>query len=322
MSTPAEPTGTIGIRLDDTTSDTLTLPSGRKLGYAQYGAPNGTPILYMHGFPSSRLEGAMFEPIAHKLGARIIAIDRPGFGLSSPPPPDQPPRTLLSAAQDVHALTQHLGLRRYGVLGISGGGPYALACAKALPAEELRAVCIVCGIGSPDMGYRGMQFPNYLGWTYGQRWLPGLVRWWFGRQPDARLDLSDEERLRLMRRGFEKEKAGMHPKDVAFFGDENWMKMRLRLTRETYAQGLMGMSDDYRVLNSDFGFRIEDIRKDLPVQVWHGDKDVFAPTRHGREVAKRLGDNATLHITDDTHASISKDRQEGWMGDLVKAIRG
>lgn len=250
----------------DGPASVIELSDGRKLGYATYGDPNGVPFVYCAGFPSSSKEGAGLHPEALKVGARIISVDRPGYGSSSP----HKERTLFSHAQDVEALTNHLELQRYGVLGISGGGPYALACARSLPADKLRAVAIVCGLGSPDMTYAGMNWTSWLGWTYGQRWFPWLCRWWTGFDPGARLDLSEEERVSRMRKNFEKGKAKMDPKDAAMFGDQDFMWMHIRRSTEVFKQGMDGFSNDFRVLNSDFGFKIEDIRKDLPVLMWHG----------------------------------------------------
>lgn len=100
------------IVLSPDTSTTLTLPSGRLLGYAQYGSPNGTPILYQHGLPGSRLEGIHLHTTALSLNIRIIATDRPGIGLSSP----HPGRTLHDWASDIQFLTETLHLSEYAVL--------------------------------------------------------------------------------------------------------------------------------------------------------------------------------------------------------------
>jgi hypothetical protein len=99
-------------RLDNDSSATLTLPDGRKLGYAQYGSPNGKAILYHHGFPGSRIEAAAFHELSSELGLRMIAIDRPGHGWSSPHPASK----LLDWPKDVERLTEHLGLESYSVL--------------------------------------------------------------------------------------------------------------------------------------------------------------------------------------------------------------
>lgn len=302
--------------LDNSSSASLILPDGRKLGYAEYGAPTGEPILYQHGFPGCRIEAAGLDREATKVGARIIAIDRPGYGWSSP----HSTGTLLSRAQDVEVLANHLGLKRYGVLGISGGGPYALACARSLPADRLRAVSIVCGLGSPDMGYWGMAWMHYAGWTFGQRLFPSLCKWYFSRDPTARLDLSRAERLACIRQAFDKDEPTMPPKDAAMLGNKNFMAMSLRRGEEVFTQGTNGLGDDFRLLNSDFGFKIEDIRKDLPVQLWHGKHDTFVPLQHAEKTAARLGDNAHLRVLGETHASIWE-RKEEYLGELVKAIK-
>jgi hypothetical protein len=98
--------------LADDTSDTLTLPDGRKLGYAQYGSRTGKPIFYMHGLPGSRIEAARLDGIGREFGAYIIALDRPGYGLSSP----DPGRTLLGFPKDLEALANHLGINSFAIL--------------------------------------------------------------------------------------------------------------------------------------------------------------------------------------------------------------
>lgn len=91
---------------------TFTLPDGRKLGYAQYGAMTGKPILFFHGLPACRIEGAYFHQLGLKHGARIIATDRPGLGLSSP----HPGRTLLDYPKDIEKLVEYLDLKEYAVM--------------------------------------------------------------------------------------------------------------------------------------------------------------------------------------------------------------
>lgn len=99
-------------RLDNDASATFTLPDGRKLGYAQYGSLTGRAFFFLHGLPGSRIEAAWFEELCLKLGARIIGVDRPGIGWSSP----HPGGTLLDHPKDIEQLAQHLELNSYGVL--------------------------------------------------------------------------------------------------------------------------------------------------------------------------------------------------------------
>lgn len=237
--------------LDDSSSTVLALPDGRKLGYASYGTPKGTPIIYVSGYPSSRIDGAGLHPEALTTGAYIICVDRPGYGLSSP----HEGRSLSSFANDVEALAEHLGLERYGVLGISGGGPYALACARMLPTDKLRGVAIVCGLGSRDMGYWGMSWLNYLGWTFGQRWFPWLCMRYMSQDPGARLDLEEGERFKLMQKNLEKGMRSMHTKDVTMFGDPDYMWLHIRFSGNLCAGHRWSCG---RFSSAERGFRLHD----------------------------------------------------------------
>jgi pimeloyl-ACP methyl ester carboxylesterase len=125
----------------------IKLRDGRLLGYAEFGAPEGMPVFYFHGFPGSRLDYLFFDDgeVAMENNARIIAVDRPGMGQSA----FKRGRQILDWPDDVIALADALRIDRFGVLGISGGGPYAAACAFKIPAR-LTATGIVCGMGPSD----------------------------------------------------------------------------------------------------------------------------------------------------------------------------
>lgn len=143
---------------------TLTLPDGRALGFASLGDPAGRPVLYCHGFPGSRLEPAMLAGLATARGARLIAVDRPGYGLSSP----APGAAWLDLAEDQARLCEHLGLGRVAVVGVSGGGPLAMALAHLL-GPRVGAVALVNAV-PPSPARFGP-------------WLRRLV--WLGRHPGA-----------------------------------------------------------------------------------------------------------------------------------------
>ena len=106
VSSPAPPPE------EDEISSTITLPDGRKLGYAQYGSQTGRPVILHHGLACSRLDAAFFHEVGQQLDARIIGVDRPGMGWSSP----HPTRTLLDLVKDVEHLTEHLKLDDYSVM--------------------------------------------------------------------------------------------------------------------------------------------------------------------------------------------------------------
>ncbi|KZL74209.1 alpha/beta hydrolase [Colletotrichum tofieldiae] len=294
------------------TSDTLTLPDGRKLGYAQFGFPTGKPIFYCHGLPGSRVEAGHLHEAALELGARIIATDRPGMGLST----FQPERTLLDHPKDLEHLAAHLGLKEYGVMGVSGGGPYALACATSMPREKLKCVSIVCGIGPPDIGMAGAGWFHWLGFTYGWRYTPRLAGWFFHRQ--GRFHLSDEKRLELQLEEAETHKAAYPKQELGIWTDSELVGRMVMTSRQYYAQGIDGVSHDGYLDGTEFGFRIEDIRSDLPVRLWYGKEDTFVPLNHGKQIANRLGDSAHLRVEDDTHASIFFRWRKEILADLME----
>lgn len=126
---------------------TMKLPDGRLLGFAEYGAPEGDPVFLLHGTPGSHLWFAEDDPIAHEHGLRLIAVDRPGYGLSDP----KKGRKILDFPADVAALADHLKLEKFAVLGTSGGSVYAAACGYALP-ERVQKVVMVSAVAPFENG--------------------------------------------------------------------------------------------------------------------------------------------------------------------------
>jgi pimeloyl-ACP methyl ester carboxylesterase len=114
--------------------------NGMRVAWNEYGDPNGRPLFYHHGWPSSRLQARLLHHLARERGFRVLALDRPGMGQST----WQPGLTLLSWAALVEAFADAHGIGRFHQLGVSGGGPYALACAARMP-ERLIASTVLCG---------------------------------------------------------------------------------------------------------------------------------------------------------------------------------
>lgn len=139
----------------------LRLKSGRMLGYALYGDPKGTPLFYFHGWPASRLSAEVYHQVAKKLHIRIISPDRPGFGLSE----FQKNRTLLDWPEDIEELANHLKIKKFAIMGVSGGGPYAAVCAYKIP-KRLTNVGIIVGLGpihGPE-SVEGIIWSSKIGW--------------------------------------------------------------------------------------------------------------------------------------------------------------
>lgn len=129
-----------------TTPSTATLADGRTLSYAVHGAADGPWVIHHHGTGASRLEGAIFDELGREHGFRVLTIDRPSYGLSTP----KDDRTLMEWADDVAQVCEQLGIDRFVVSGISGGGPHALAVAAAMPDRVIRAVIINSGAPTDD----------------------------------------------------------------------------------------------------------------------------------------------------------------------------
>ncbi|KAJ4372072.1 hypothetical protein N0V83_003845 [Neocucurbitaria cava] len=133
------------------------------------------------------------------------------------------------------------------------------------------------------------------------------------------MDLNDEERLRLLLAPA-RLKSMTNSKDLEVMGNEDIMRLMLRSTRESYAQGFDGVRQDGKVMCTDFGFRLEDIRDDLPVQLWYGKQDTFVPLVQGVQIAARVGGIADLRVVDETHASISTNLKKEVLEEILKKM--
>jgi len=151
---------------------TVRLPDGRILGYADYGDPKGLPMLALHGTPGSRKMFQLAHETAAELHIRLLAPERPGFGISS----FQRGRSLASYASDLAAFADALGIERFAVAGVSGGGPYAVACAACLP-DRVTALGLISPIGpmaAPENPGK-MGLGHAIAFRYAPRVLPLLA---------------------------------------------------------------------------------------------------------------------------------------------------
>ena len=121
----------------------VTVADKRSLTVAQWGDPDGTPILSLHGTPGSRLLRPPDEDAIRRAKINLITYDRPGYGASD----RVPGRRVVDCVADIEAIVDALGVSRFAVTGRSGGGPHALAVAARLPDRVAVAECVV-GAGS------------------------------------------------------------------------------------------------------------------------------------------------------------------------------
>ena len=192
-----------------------------------------------------------------------------------------------------------------------------------MSAEKLKCVVLVCGLASPDIGMKGAQWLNWLAFPYGFRYTPYWVAYYFWQtQPEGKLGLSPDERLRQLRQRVFKARKTAPKKDLPIFEDEGFLAFQLRTQSQCFAQGYNGWMQDGKVICAPFEFKVESIRKDLPVYLWYGKQDVNVPAIHGIQTAAALGGQAYLRIEDETHASMEINYMEEYLEEAVKCFDG
>jgi pimeloyl-ACP methyl ester carboxylesterase len=276
---------------------TVTLGDGRRLCFAEYGDPQGKPVFYFHGFPGSRLEAKLAERIALDTHVRFIGIDRPGYGLSS----FKPGRTFLDWADDVIGLADALGVDRFSILGVSGGGPYAAACAFKIP-DRLDAVGIVCGMGPVDVPGLMHNMP----WIYRQGLrIAGcfpIIATTVYSFPALFLRNYPERMLFSIMSGMVDE-----PDRIALKNTELVTVLSDSL-REAFRNSLKRPATDVVLYSRPWGFPLNEI--DIAVHLWHGGKDRIVPPEMGRYMAQAIPHCRATFYADEGHFSIILNRIE------------
>ena len=285
-------------------SCTLMLPDGRQLGYARYGADHGRPVFYLHGLPGSRYECQLVDTPARAMGISVVALDRPGYGLTDL----RRDRSLTGWTQDVAALADRLEIDAFSVVGVSGGAPCALACAHEMPGR-VTAVVLVAGLGpvyqTPvrrDMNrlaQTGFYLANKLPWlfkaTIGQplvqlsRLRPDLLirlLAWLGPGPDRRILL-----------------------DPVVFPAFTFS------IQECFRQGLAGSLQDIRLFRQPWGLRLADIGQ--PVHVWHGSLDRVVPVSHSRYYQAHLPHADLAIVAEEGHFSLPLKHMRDILGTVI-----
>jgi pimeloyl-ACP methyl ester carboxylesterase len=254
----------------DATCQTLSLRSGRRLAYAEYGVPDGLPLFYCHGTPGSRLECPFDEALLKQLSIRLIAPERPGYGLSD----FQEGRRLLDWPADIAQLADALGLEQFAVLGFSGGGPYALACAHEL-GDRITATGLMGCLASLDApGMMSAVSPAFRSLhelaandpvQLEEQLAPAAA------SPTALLAIIEES---------------IPTTDKTIFADPAFRAMYLANLSESMRQGAKGSAWDLHLVDRPWGFKLTHIEK--PIWLWHGCDDANVSVTMGRYLAQTL----------------------------------
>jgi pimeloyl-ACP methyl ester carboxylesterase len=251
----------------------LRLRDGRQLAFAEYGDPHGSPVMLFHGNPSSRVSWGLMPGAPFRPHLRLIAPDRPGFGRSD----FQPGRRLLDWPDDVCELADALGLGRFAVLGVSGGGPATLTCAWKIP-QRLTAVGVVSSPCPTDVpgATEGMSRTNRA-LCFLAHHAPALIR----------LNMAFLAYLARRERLVERLVYKMADVDKAMLGRREIRQYLSAGFAEALRQGGAGSAHEL-LLNHGrpWGFSLEDI--EIGVHVWQGENDPSVPPSMGRYLAQTL----------------------------------
>jgi pimeloyl-ACP methyl ester carboxylesterase len=266
----------------DPLSRSHVLAGGRRLGFAEYGDPRGLPVFALHGTPGSRLMFALSHRAARERGLRLIAPERPGYGLSS----FRRSVTLLDHAQDIAALADAFGFRRFALVGISGGGPYAVAAASAMP-ERIVLLALVGPVGPIADHGRQMRLSR------GHRLLFGsLARWPFATRA---FFLGLRRLLRtapeIAYRGLQ---ARVPPSDRAILARDDVKENLRAAVREGLRAGVEGAVQDVSLFCAPWGLALSSI--DASSVLWQGSDDSIVPPDASYLLARTLA-NCRLDVT-------------------------
>ena len=270
----------------DRINQQIELKDGRSLGYAEYGAPDGKPVFYFHGFPGSRLDWPFSDAddSAAQLNARIIAVDRPGMGLSD----FKHGREILDWPDDVVELADKLQLDRFAVLGISGGGPYAATCAYKIP-ERLTATAIVSSMGPLEAPH----MKDGTSWTIPGK--PSLLRRLLLMLFDMGLRKNPEQFVTRSKVQFpEPDRLLLDKPEVA--------KVYVEMLREAFRSGIDGVYQEAKLYTRPWNFRLEDIS--VEVHLWHGELDVNVPVSVGHYIADAIPNSHSTFLKKEAHLSL------------------
>jgi len=251
------------------TETDVVLPDGRTLHAYDTGS-GALPVFWLHGTPNIGSPPRPLFPLSDPLGIRWLGYDRPGYGGSTP----RPGRDIASAAADVAAVADALGVDTFAVVGHSGGAPHTLACAALLP-ERVRAAVAVSG---------------YVPYgTPGVDWFAGMSEATSGALHAALAGRDEKERYEAT---VEADDPGFTDADLdALATDWSWF---LEVVRPAIASGPGPLIDDDLALVGPWGFDVTAI--EVPLFLLHGGEDRMAPVAHATWLADHCP-TASLHLS-------------------------
>ena len=288
------------------TAKFISLESGGRIAIDEYGDPNGVPVIFCHGWPSSRTMAQLTDDAARDVGVRIISPDRPGIRDSS----FHANRTLLDWPLVMREIAEQLGLGKFRVLAISGGAPYAFVTAWAM-SEKVDAIAVVSG--APPIS----ELPDHEGLLTLYRWMlalhgtrPRLLRALFYlARPFASVRPPIRFRPILLKL--------LPPYDAEVLRDAAAFEACFESQRQAWRASGKGVMADAEIYAHPWGFPLKEVR--VPVRLWHGKNDRAFSFRLAQEIAGHLP-NCRLRLIDKAgHYSLPIRNMREILVDLINA---
>jgi pimeloyl-ACP methyl ester carboxylesterase len=268
---------------------TIAVGDDRQIGFAEFGDPQGRAVFWLHGTPGARRQIPMEARVyAEQRQIRLIGVDRPGIGSSTPYQYD----TVVAFAEDLRTIADTLGIDKFEVIGLSGGGPYTLGCAAAMP-DRVVAAGVLGGVAP----VRGVDAISGNISTLISAAAPVI------QIAGGPLRLAASTLIRLIRPVAEPALyayASISPEaDRQLLVRPEFKAMFLDDLLNGSRKQLAAPFADVVVFNRDWGFRLDEVK--VPIRWWHGDRDHIVPFEHGQHVVSRLPDAQLTHLPGESH---------------------
>lgn len=272
---------------------TVKTADGRTLAYLDGGDPRGYPVIGLHGTPGCRLSRWPDDSLYADAGIRYITTDRAGYGRSS----RRRGRSVADEAADVRTIADAVGLSRFSIVGGSGGGPHALACA-ALLGDRLDRVA--CQSGLAPLGPDGLSREDWVG-GMGEE-MAAELDW--AEAGEEVLTVEMEKAQRLMEQRIAADPGAIlgdeaNDADVGFLLRPETITAFRRIVPEQAVHGVGGSVDDTLAFVTDWGFGLSSIQ--VPVLITYGDDDTSLPVAHGRFLANAVPGALVIETTGGGH---------------------
>ncbi|MEQ8825992.1 MAG: alpha/beta hydrolase [Filomicrobium sp.] len=259
------------------------LPDGRRLGYCEYGAEDGVPVFALHGTPGSRFKFAVADKAAREIGLRLISPDRWGYGLTDAPPRDVSSLSHYSA--DLTELADALGIDKFGVVGISGGGPFAVAIAAGAP-DRVQALALVAPVAPLARADERVGVSLFHRFAFrGLPRLPGAVAFVFSY---FRLALKFVPPLAIRAMA-----SRASVPDRKILARREAAEDLVSTFRAGLAKGVQGPVLDIRCFRADWELDLSSIK--ARARMWLGGEDRNVPVTAARRLAREIG---SMELTD------------------------